>query len=310
MKAAAASDAPPPMSWIALSLVSALFLGLYDIAKKASVRDNAVPPVLLLSVSTAAIIWCSILCASPFLPTKAAQPLQAVFELSAREHLLLALKSVLVGTSWTLAFFALKHLPISIASPIRATSPLWTVLAAIAFMGERPTIIQLAGMLVVVSAFVLFSRVGRREGIHFRRDYWVGGMMLATILGASSALYDKYLLQSEHITPACVQAWFSVYLVPVMLPMTAYWFCKERKSNPFQWRFSIPLIAILLLVTDMVYFTAVSMPDALISVVSPIRRTSVIVSFAFGILILGEQSWRAKAACIAAILVGVCLLSS
>ncbi|GAB5402180.1 MAG: DMT family transporter [Aureliella sp.] len=298
------------MSWIALSLLSAFFLGLYDIAKKTSVRDNAVPPVLLVSVITAAAIWCSVLLSRPFLPTAWAQPLDQVFQLSTWQHWLLAAKSALVGASWTLAFFSLKHLPISIASPIRATSPLWTVLAAIALMGERPTAIQLTGMVVVVCAFVLFSRIGQREGIHFRRDRWVGAMILATILGASSALYDKYLLQSELITPICVQAWFSIYLVPVMLPMATYWYCKERKSNPFRWRYSIPMIAILLLVTDLVYFTAISMPDALISVISPIRRTSVVVPFAFGIVILGERNWRVKALCIVAILVGVYMLSS
>ncbi len=298
------------MSWVALSLLSAVFLGLYDIAKKTSVRDNAVPPVLLASVVTAAVIWCSVLLALPLMPPKYAQPLSDVFALTVWQHLLLSAKSILVGTSWTLAFFALKHLPISIASPIRATSPLWTVLAAIALMGERPSALQIAGMLIVVGAFVLFSRVGQREGIHFRSDRWVGAMVLATVLGASSALYDKYLLQSERLTPICVQAWFSIYLVPVMLPMAMYWFYKERKTNPFKWRYSIPLIAILLLITDMVYFTAISMPDALISVISPIRRTSVVVPFAFGILMLGERNWRAKALCIAAILLGVCMLSS
>ncbi len=37
------------MSWIAASLVSAFFLGLYDLSKKHALRDNAVLPVLFLS---------------------------------------------------------------------------------------------------------------------------------------------------------------------------------------------------------------------------------------------------------------------
>lgn len=298
------------MSWITLSLISALLLGLYDIAKKSAVGDNAVPPVLLLSAGTGAVVWCSVLMLSSFVGESMRAVLSPVYETTGRQHILLALKSLLVGTSWTFAFFSLKHLPISIASPIRATSPLWTVLAAICFMGERPSYMQIAGMLVILFAFMAFSQVGRQEGIRFRRDYWVGAMIVATLLGASSALYDKYLLQTEGIAPVAVQAWFSIYLVPVMLPLCTYWFMKERKSNPLKWRISIPLVALLLLATDLIYFTAISKPDALIAVISPIRRTSVIVSFAFGILCLREKNWQGKAACIVAILAGVWMLAA
>ena len=45
------------MSWLFLSLLSALFLGIYDLCKKASVGNNAVAAVLLLSCLTGALIW-------------------------------------------------------------------------------------------------------------------------------------------------------------------------------------------------------------------------------------------------------------
>ena len=44
------------MIWILLSLGSAILLGFYDIAKKLSVRQNAVPVVLLANVSVGAAI--------------------------------------------------------------------------------------------------------------------------------------------------------------------------------------------------------------------------------------------------------------
>lgn len=295
------------MSWILLSIVSAILLGCYDIAKKSAVKDNAVPPVLLLNVLTAALIWIPWVVWSYVKPDQTAAP--QLSDITAVEHGLLICKSVLVGASWTLAFFALKHLPISIASPIRSTSPLWTIGFAVAAMGERPSRLQWAGVAVIVVAFLVFSRVGRREGIHFHRDRWVAMMIAATLLGAFSAVYDKYLLQTVGLSPAVVQAWFSIYLVPVMLPLAIRWFFVERRQTPFNWRWSIPMIAVLLLAADFTYFTAVAQPDALISVISPLRRTSVVVAFVFGILRLGEQSWRAKAVCIIGILCGVCLLS-
>ncbi len=297
------------LHWILLSLLSGVFLGMYDIAKKTAVRENAVPPVLLLNVLTAAAVWVIPIGASLVMPSPSAGWLFDLGHLSSRTHTLLFFKSVLVGASWSCAFFALKHLPISIATPIRATSPLWTVLIAVVAMGERPGFWQWIGMGVVITAFIAFSRVGASEGIRFSRDRFVALMMAATLLGALSAIYDKYLLQTEALSPAVVQAWFSIYLVPVMLPLAIRWWRWERTTNPFQWRWSIPLIAIFLLIADFAYFTAVGSEGALISVISPLRRSSIIISFLFGIVSLKEKNWRSKAPCIAAIVMGVYLLS-
>ncbi|TWU56638.1 EamA-like transporter family protein [Rubripirellula tenax] len=297
------------MDWVLLSIVSAVCLGFYDIAKKSAVKDNAVPVVLLFNVMTAAIVWLPAILWSAFSGDARDGIFSALTDVSAQDHVRLLLKSVLVGASWTAAFFAMKQLPISIATPIRATSPLWTVAIAVIAMHERPSMMQWMGMVVILIAFFSFSRIGKREGIHFHRSKAVALMVVATLLGAISAIYDKYLLQTVAIPPATVQAWFSIYLVPVMMPLAIRWYFVDRTRKPFQWKWSIPLIAIFLLVADFVYFTAVSDPEALISVISPVRRTSVIVSFVFGILKLGEKNWRAKLVCIAGILGGVVLIS-
>lgn len=302
------------MTWIVLAFVSAMLLGCYDIAKKASVRDNAVPAVLLLNVLTAAVFWMGPIGYSLFTtlsgdPPAAPSVFQQLTQITPQEHGLLLLKSVLVGCSWICAFFALKHLPLSIAAPIRATSPLWTIVMAVTLMGERPTPLQWLGIAIVIVAFLAFSRVGVREGIHFHRDRWVSLMMFATLLGAVSSLYDKYLLQQLAIPPTTVQAWFSVYLVPVMLPLAVRWYVRERKVVPFEWRPSIPFIAITLLAADYAYFVAMADPDALLSVISPVRRSAVVIPFLFGVVCCKEQNWHLKAACIAANLAGVFFLS-
>lgn len=295
--------------WITLSLCSAIFLGLYDIAKKSAVRDNAVPPVLLLNVLTAALLW-----SLPILMSYVAAgrgfgvSIDSLSDISARQHILLFAKSVLVGASWTLALFALKHLPISIATPIRSTSPLWVLACAVLVLGERPSGSQWLGIAIVLLAFLSFSRVGLREGIRFHRDRWIAMMLGATLLGSASSIYDKFLLQTMQMSPAVVQAWFSIYLVPVMCPLAGYWYWFQRRANPFQWRWSIPMIAVLLLIADYLYFFAITEPGALISVISTLRRSSVIVAFLFGVLQLKEQNWRAKAPCIVAILIGVILI--
>lgn len=295
------------MSWIALTLASALFLGCYDVAKKHAVRENAVPAVLFCNVSTAAAMYAPMVLLHAILPARF--HVLELQSLSPLGHLMLFLKSAIVGASWACAFFALKNLPISIATPIRATSPLWTITIAVLLLGESPNPWQWAGMAIILTAFGMLALAGKKEGITFTRNRWIGLMCAATLLGACSALYDKILIQRFAWNPVTVQAWFSIYLVPVLFPLASYWWLRERKTNPFEFRWSIPLIAVCLLVADYLYFSAIQTPDAMIALISPARRTSAIIPFAFGILMLSEQNWRAKLACLCLMFLGVFLLS-
>ncbi|MFW6354456.1 MAG: EamA family transporter, partial [Verrucomicrobiota bacterium] len=233
------------MTWIVLSLVSALVLGLYDLAKKHAVADNAVLPVLFFSNLASALVWLGLMAAEPFLPAAAqVQPLGGF------EHLQLFAKAALVGSSWICAYFALKHLPVSIVGPIRATGPAWTIVGAVLLFAERPSGQQWFGMALTLVSFVGLSFAGRKEGIRFHRDGWVGLVIVATLLGAASGLYDKFLLGSGRFSPATVQAWFSIYLTVFFAPLAYGWKRQWWPRSPFRWRWSIPGIGLLLLVAD------------------------------------------------------------
>jgi drug/metabolite transporter (DMT)-like permease len=297
------------MLWILLSVLSAIFLGVYDAAKKTAVHDNAVPAVLFYCVLVGGVLWLPLILLAAGAPQHVPSWLATVADASAHQHLLLLAKSALVAASWTCAYFALKHLPISIAAPIRATSPMWTIAMATLFMQERPSPLQWLGILVILSAFFAFSIVGRREGIHFHRDRWVALMVGATLLGACSALYDKFLLQRAGLDPATVQAWFSVYLVVVLFPLYLYWWRFQRRRVPFTWRWAIPVVTFFLLTADYLYFAAIAQPGAMIAIISPVRRSAVVISFLLGIRLFGEVNFRPKAVCIVILMIGVFLVS-
>ena len=297
------------MSWVLLSILSALFLGVYDLAKKAGVRENAVPPVLFLGVLAGAAVWTPLLLWSQLSPESFPSERFLVKPLTPAEHILLFFKSALVSCSWILNYFAVKHLPVSIASPIRATAPLWTILIAVALLGERPETLQWFGVVVILGAFYAFSFVGRLEDIHFHKDRWVALMVGATLIGSLSALYDKYLLQQRAMDPATVQCWFSIYLVAVQIPFVSAWRSGRFGVREFEWRWCIALIGVLLLVADFLYFVAIGQPDALISVISPLRRCAVVVTFLGGMAAYQEKNFRPKLACVLVLLVGVFLLN-
>jgi drug/metabolite transporter (DMT)-like permease len=296
------------MSWVLLAILSAVFLGIYDLVKKSAVRDNAVLPVLFFSVVTGAAVWLPFLMWSIWSADTVPEFAASVSHISAQQHFWLFLKSCISAASWIFGYFALKHLPISVAGPIRSTSPVWTILIAVLFLGESPAFWQWAGVLIILAAFYAFSLVGKLEGIHFHRDKWVGFMFLSALLSSASALYDKQLLQKLAFPAATVQCWFSIYLVVVLAPFYVLWKKGVWPTNRFEWRWSIPLIGLSLLAADYLYFSALNQSDALISVISPLRRASIILTFFGGIILFGEKNWKPKAVCVAVLLIGVLLL--
>ncbi|MFB6317360.1 EamA family transporter [Saccharicrinis sp. FJH54] len=292
--------------WLALALVSAVLLGIYDVFKKYSVNDNAVFPVLLFSCSTSALLFVPVFIMSAVHPELMKSIGLYLPALSKHEHFLVILKSILVVSSWIFAFFALKHLPLTIVSPIRATAPVWTLTGALLIFSERLTPVQWAGLGVTIIFFYLFSTAGKTEGISFRTNKWVWFIILATLLGSASALYDKHLMR--YYDRIAVQAWFSVYQVVLLLPATLLFWYPRRKAVPFKWRWTIPLIGLFLVVSDFTYFYALSYEDSLISIISVIRRSGVVVAFTFGALLFREKNIRRKSLYLAGILAGVILL--
>ena len=294
------------MHWMEASLVSASFLGVYDLCIKHAIRDNAVLPVLFLSTLTGAAVWTALLFvrgAHPGLLPGALVP----DPLTPGQHLQLLLKSAIVTASWIFTYFGLKHLPLSLASPIRATSPLWTLAGALLILGERPTGLQLLGIITTLGSFVGLSFAGRLEGVHFHRNKWVWYLMAGTVLGGVSSLYDKYLLGRAHFSVPTVQAWFSIYLVVLFTPFAIGWQHRWWERNEFRWRWSIPAIALALLAADYVYFGALRQPHALVSVVMSLRRGSTLVAFAGGLLLFGERNNWQKIAAVLGILAGIVL---
>ncbi len=294
------------MHWILASLVSAFFLGCYDLSTKHAVRDNAVLPVLFFANACSAVVWL-VLQAGTTLAPHAFPPALHVDTLTGFQHLQLLLKSTIVAASWVCSYFAVKQLPVSLAAPIRATGPVWTLLGATLVLGERPTWLEGLGIVITLASFLGLSVVGAREGIFFRRNRWIWFLSGGTLLGALSGLYDKYLLGSVGFTAATVQCWFSIYLALLFLPLAVGWKLRWWQRQEFQWRGSIVLVSLMLLVADFLYFNALRDPEALVSMVSSLRRGGTLVAFAGGILLFGEVNARAKLPAVIGVVIGIVL---
>ena len=282
---------------------SALVLGLYDVARKHAVQDNSAVDVLLWSsiAGLVAFLVATTVCSGTSALAEAAQA-------TPRARWMLAGKVALVGTSWVCGFLAMCRLPISLAAPVRATSPLWTLLGAVALYGEAPGPWRSLGMVLMVAGYVALAAVGTGEGWSWRGRE-MGLAMLGTLLGAASALYDKFLLARAALPPQTVQLHFSAGLVllygAVWLARRILWPRAERM--PFSWRWTIALTGVLLVLSDALYFRAVAIPGANISLVSVFRRCSVVVAFLAGGLLFHDLHLRHKAAALLLVLGGAVL---
>lgn len=293
--------------WLILAFASAALLGFYDIFKKKSLNGNAVLPVLFINTLLSSVIFLPfILLSLPEVGILEGTMFQ-VHSASARVHMLILLKSVIVLSSWICGYFAMKHLPLTIVGPINATRPVMVLVGAMLVFGEQLNAWQWAGTLLAVFSFFLLSVSGKKEGIDFKGNVWVLLLVAAALLGAVSGLYDKYLMKNiNHMT---VQAWFNIYQLPLMgAVILLLWLPKRKSTTKFQWRNSIILIPLFLAFADFIYFYALSLDGAMISIVSMVRRSSVIVSFFGGALLFHEKNLKGKAIDLLLILLGmICL---
>ena len=293
------------MTWVVATLVSAFFLGIYDLGTKHAVRDNAVLPVLFFANLCSAAVWGALIALD-----RAGGGLPAILQVAALtpfQHLQLFLKSLIVGLSWVCSYFAVKHLPVSIAAPIRATGPVWTLGGALLVLGERPTGLEMLGVGLTLASFVGLALAGAREGIHFHRDKWIGWLVAGTLLGAVSGLYDRFLLHGRGFGAATVQAWFAIYLALLFLPLALAWKFRLWPRHAFHWRWSILAVSFGLLAADFLYFSALRDPAALVSLVSSLRRGSTLVAFAGGLWLFGEKNGWRKLPAVLGVLAGIAL---
>ena len=314
--------------WLILAFFSAAMLGFYDASKKASLKNNAVLPVLLLNTIFSTLIfspflidyiggfgWFSgtLLDTAPYpedIQTAANQPLTGTSHISApiiRAHLLIVLKAFIVLSSWICGYFGLKHLPLTIVGPINATRPVLVLIGALLIFGERLNLYQWTGVFLAILSIFLMSRAGKKEDIDFKSNKWIWCLALATIIGAISGLYDKFIMKS--LNPMFVQSWFNFYQMIIMtLICGLLWYPKRHQSTPFRWKWSIPLISLFICIADFAYYSSLSNADSMISVVSLVRRSSVIVSFICGVVIFKERNIKAKLFDLILILLGMAFI--
>ncbi|MBO4850539.1 MAG: EamA family transporter [Prevotella sp.] len=299
--------------WLIFAFISAALLGCYDSFKKEALAGNAVIPVLFLNT-----VFCSLIFL-PFIILSSTTTLLDTSQFHVPEagweaHKFILLKSVIVLLSWLFGYFGMKHLPLTIVGPINATRPVMVLCGALLVFGEKLNGWQWLGVALSIVSFYMLSRSGRKEGIDFKHDKWIYFIVLAALLGAVSGLYDKYLMAPPEnggvgLDRMLVQSWYNIYQAAMMLAVLMLaWWPQRKHTTPMHWHWSIICVSIFLSAADFIYFYALSLPGAMISIVSMVRRGSVVVSFLFGALFFHEKNLKSKVIDLILVLLGMLCL--
>ena len=294
--------------WVGVAFLSALMLGLYDVAKKRSLMGNAGVAVLWFNTLISTLIFLPVVFDSELSLGILENTALSYEPETPFSHLLVAIKAVITLSSWLCGYYAMKHLPLSIVGPVNATRPVVVLVGAVLLFGERLNGWQWSGVLLTIASLYLLSLSSKKENVRFSSRHAVA-MFAAMLLGAVSGLFDKYIISQHSLDPMFVQSWFSIYQLAIMsLLLLLIWY-PRRDIDKFHWSWAIPLISIFVSMADFCYYHAIDMEGSMIAIISMIRRFSVVVSFICAALIFGEKNLRSKALDIVLILVGMILLA-
>ena len=273
-----------------MTLGSALMLGIYDVFKKQALKNNGVLWVLLAATALSTLFL------SPFLSSGPVE-----------DHLRLVLKAVLVTTSWVSGLIGLKLLPITTVSTLKASRPFFVVLFSIVIFGEQLNGWQWAGVALALLALTLLSGASKKEGIDFSKSKGVAAMAVSILAGVASALYDKKVVAS--MDPLFLQSWCNFYIT-ILLAICIVVKSLHDKENreKFRWDWMLVVIAVFITGADMLYFFALKQDGALLSVISLMRRCSVVVTFVVGAIVFKEKNLKAKSLDLAILLAGIACL--
>ena len=276
--------------WLWMTLASALLLGIYDVFKKQALKHNGVLWVLLAATAFSTLLLVPFFSAGP-----------------AEDHLRMVLKAVLVTVSWVSGLIGLKYLPVTTASTIKASRPFFVVIFSIILFGERLNVWQWGGVVLALLALTLLSGASKKEGIDFSKSKGVLAMAVSVLAGVASALYDKHVIAD--MEPLFIQCWCNFYITILLaICVLVKALIDKEKREKFKWDWMLLLIAVFIVGADMLYFFALKQEGALLSVISLMRRCSVVVTFVLGAIVFKEKKIKEKSLDLAILMAGMLLL--
>lgn len=279
-------------SWLWMVIISGILLGFWDITKKKAFKQNSVVSVLAFYS-----IFCFIFVSFEF---------SNAINLTGDKILIIFIKTFIIFLSWVLGFTAIKQLPISIVTPFDTVNPLFSIILGIIILSESLGLLQGVGIVIMLVAYYFIGKVGSKEITNVFKNKYFYFMISSALFSAISATIDKIALRS--INPGQMQFWFCLFISIFNMAALLYTKWKSEDKISIKLDYNIPLMSLLLTISDRIYFIAVNIPSSQISVIMPLRKISIFISVIVGGIIFKEENLRQKFWCICLLIIGIALV--
>ncbi len=207
---------------------------------------------------------------------------------------------------------AVRHLPISTVAPLWNISPIVLLPLAVILLGEHPAIIQIGGILLIAAGgYLLDARRGHvlRPLKTLRKHPYTGLVFLVLVLLSVQSMVDKTFLTRVGVPVFTYLFW--LYLFTALISLGANYakyrlrgVARDLRKGWFWLLFSAAAA-----ITDIsLFYSAIALPGALISLAIPIRRTATLMETILGGRLFHEDGvWRKTLGC-AIMVAGVILI--
>lgn len=266
------------MSYILLTVISALFFGMYDLFKKISLKKNDNVYEILFFYTFVAF-----LCGLVFIK-------DSLF-IGISNILFILLKTFLISISWFLTMKAMKKLDIGIVVPFSLLGAVFTTINAFLFFKEKIGLIQIGGVLIILSGLLLLSRLSKKDKNEVNDYKYLWLLVLAAFLTSISAIIDKRMMNITN--SGSLLFWFFFFLAFIYMIVCLF---KNKKIEFKNIRSNlwVVLLGICIFLSDLFYYEALDIEGTLVSIVFIIKRVSVFISVVLASVFLKEKYFLKK----------------
>ena len=205
------------------------------------------------------------------------------------------------------AYFVLLHQgyragDLSLVYPLaRGTGPLLSTIAAIIFLGERPSVLAVAGALLIIGGVMVLTGNIARLGPAGNRAA-IGYALITGLFIAAYTLWDKQAVSHFAIMPMVLDWGANVGRATLLTPFAL----RYSEEAVIEWRehkWEAVAVAILIPLSYILVLTAMSFTP--VSYVAPAREISILIGTALGARLLAEGDAPRRLAAACAMVLGI-----